>query len=539
MQKNCLTFLVGALLFGCAQMAPEPYEPSPGHVTSSPAQPPAEGIPPLVQDAVPELPEPAAPEEQEKYTVVVNEVPVNELLFALARDANLNVDVDPRVTGIVTLNAVEQTLPQLLDRIARQVDIRYELADDNLYITPDEPFFRTYKVNYVNMSRDAAIEVRLDTQISSGGGGGEGVSGSAEGGSSSSTEVASVSNNRFWASLVANVQAILADGGSTGAAAGGGEGQLPVTSNVIPHAEAGLLTVRATDHQHRLVQELIDNTLLNAHRQVLIQATIVEVTLSRDYQAGIDWTFLSKDDKAGFNISSLGTTAGSGIVPLGTLTSFVLSYVDPNTDRDRINVTLRLMEEFGDVNVLSSPQIMALNNQTAVLKVVDNEVYFSINVETTTGTNVTDRSVETEIHTVPVGIVLSVTPQINENDSVILQVRPTISRVREFVEDPNPELDAQTPNLVPVIQTREMESILRMNNGQVAVLGGLMQDESRATDTAVPGLSRVPLLGEAFRTRGRDHQKTELVVFLRPIVVRNPSLEGDLTQYKSFLNRGP
>ncbi|MBI2969371.1 MAG: pilus (MSHA type) biogenesis protein MshL [Gammaproteobacteria bacterium] len=536
MRKIIATIAAGIVLYGCAELVPEPYEPSPGHIRAEEPAAPAEAIPDLVRETVPELPEPAPPEEQEKYTVVVNEVPVNELLFALARDAHLNVDVDPRVSGVVTMNAVEQTLPQLLDRIARQVDLRYERVDDNLFITPDEPFFRSYKVNYVNMSRDSSIQVRIDTQVSSVGA----AAGGATGGSSSSTEVESVSNNRFWSSLVKNVQAILEEGGAAGAgAAGGGAGgatDLPVTPNVIPHAESGILTVRATSRQHKLIQELIDHTTVNAHRQVLIQATIIEVTLNDDYQAGIDWSFLNQAGKAGFDFVSTALTG----VPVGTTTSFLLNYKDPNPDRDQvISATLRLLEEFGDVSVLSSPQIMALNNQTAVLKVVDNVVYFSISVETTTGTNVTDRAVESEIHTVPVGIVLSVTPQINENDSIILQVRPTISRVSRFVNDPNPELAAaNVSNPVPEIQTREMESILKMNNGQIAVLGGLMQDESRSRDTSIPGLSRLPLAGEAFKSRTRELSKSELVVFLRPLVIRNPSLEGELSQYKPYLSRG-
>ena len=541
MRKTLIILVAGLVSLGCEQLAPKPFDPSTGHIQADEPVAGQQPIPELVQQA-PELPEPGTPEEQEKYTVVVHEVPVNEILFALARDAQINVDIDPRVTGVVTLNAVDQTLPQLLERIARQVPLRYEMNDGNLYIMPDEPYFQTYNVNYVNMARNSEIKVKIDTQVSSAAGGGGGASAGAGGGSSSSTEVESVSNNHFWNSLVGNVLAILSQdaGGAAGGggATGGGGDVLPVTANVIPHAESGLLTVKATATQHKMIQELIDNTTAAAHRQVLIQATIVEVTLNNDYQAGIDWSFLSEQGEAGFNITSLATTVAAGIVPVGTATSFVLSYVDPNTGRDRINATVRLLQEFGNVNVLSSPQIMALNNQTAVLKVVDNEVYFSINIETDTNNNIVTRAIETEIHTVPVGIVLSVTPQVNENDSVILQVRPTISRVREFVNDPNPELDADTPNPVPVIQTREMESVLRMNNGQIAVLGGLMEDRTSETDRAVPGLSKIPLLGDAFTTRIRDHAKSELVVFLRPVVIRNPSLEADLGQYKTFLKRG-
>jgi general secretion pathway protein D len=198
------------------------------------------------------------------------------------------------------------------------------------------------------------------------------------------------------------------------------------------------------------------------------------------------------------------------------------------------------LQEFGDVKVLSSPQIMALNNQTAVLKVVDNIVYFEVTVQpgVSNSQGPGEPAVDTTAKTVPVGIVMSMTPQINENDSIILQVRPTISRILSYVNDPNPELAKQNvQNPVPQIQTREMESVLRMNNGQIAVLGGLMQDESNSINTGTPGLAKIPLIGEAFKSRGRTFKKTELVIFLRPIVVRNPSINNDLNIYKTLLEK--
>ncbi|MEE8320925.1 MAG: STN domain-containing protein, partial [Gammaproteobacteria bacterium] len=153
-----------AILSSCAEIEPVPFEPSAGHIDTQ--EQPVGEIPELVEQ-VPILPEPAAPVELEKYTVVVNEVPAKELLFAMARDAQINVDIDPEIDGVVTINAVEQTLPQILNRIARQVDLRYEFEEDNLFIMPDEPFFRTYKVNYTNIARDTDVENTISTEIAS------------------------------------------------------------------------------------------------------------------------------------------------------------------------------------------------------------------------------------------------------------------------------------------------------------------------------------------------------------------------------------
>jgi len=182
---------------------------------------------------------------------------------------------------------------------------------------------------------------------------------------------------------------------------------------------------------------------------------------------------------------------------------------------------------------------MVLNNQTALLKVVDNQVFFTIQVETiSAGDAGFNTTFDTTPHTVPVGFVMSVTPGIHENDTVIMNVRPTLSRINGFVNDPNPALAAagvQSP--IPIIRVREIESLLKVISGQVAVLGGLMQD-SQSTDTAgVPFLSQAPLIGELFKNRDNDYSKSELVIFLRPTVIKEPSLEGDFKRFRNYLNR--
>ncbi len=527
-----LTLGVALLVFGCAEIIPEPYETSTGHITAESAQTAGQPeIPALVEQAAPELPEPTAAEAQEKYTVVVNEVPVKEILFALARDARINVDVDPRIDGVVTLNAVDQTLTQLLDRIARQVDIRYELQGDSLFIMPDEPYFHTYKVNYLGMEREMDGQIKLQTSVGGdtggGAGGGGGGGGAATSGGTGSTNITVASENKFWGSLVTAITALVNDG--AGEAAGAAAGQ----SNVVPYPETGLLAVRATSAQHRMVQQLVDSAVESGQRQVMIQATIAEVTLSSKFEAGIDWSILPKVGDATFVIAS-------ALIPGATipsaLSSFVIDYKDdPKTTDNIINAQVRLLEEFGDVSVLSSPQIMTLNNQTAVLKVVDDIVYFEVDSTTTQSQTQTNTTVDTEARTVAVGVTMSVTPQINANDSILLNVRPSISRVLRFVRDPNPDLTLASG--VPELRVREMESVLRLNNGQIAVLGGLMENNDQADTAQTPGISKIEGVGELFKSRARQSRKTELVIFLRPTVVRNPSLDADLQAYQKFLRR--
>jgi len=542
--KNVITLLAAILVFGCAEIEPKPFEPSSGHIQAEPSAASEQAgkpeIPELVQKT-PVLPEPGPPEELEKYTVVVNEVPVKELLFALARDARLNVDIDPAINGVVTINAVDQTLPQILERIARQVDMRYEYDNENLLIQPDKPFFKTYKINYLNIARDTESEITIATQIATtgqafaGGGGAGGGGGGAGGGGSnnSTTSVKSLAKNRFWQTLVANINALLGNAETS-------SDDLVITDNVIPNPESGILTVKATAKQHQKIQELVDHVVNSANRQVLIQATILEVELNDTYQAGIDWTTVLHD--LGITVASTTLTG----VPVTALSLFSFKIDETNSNEDNLRLTVQLLDEYGNVKVLSSPQLMALNNQTAILKVVDNTVFFTIDAETTQNQTNTLTTVQTNVHTVPVGIVMPITPHINDNDSVVLNVRPTISRIADEVQDPNPTLRFSpdgTPlaepiiSLIPEIRVREMESVLRMNNGQIAVLGGLMQDEERDNDASIPGASKAPFLGKAFQSKSKQYSKTELVVFLRPTIVRNPSLDGDLQYYKTFLER--
>ena len=208
-------------------------------------------------------------------------------------------------------------------------------------------------------------------------------------------------SNHFWASLVANVSAILD-------AEGAGAGGPGAAGAVIPHPESGVLTVKATAAQHELLQKLIDETLANANRQVLIQATIVEVSLTDQFQAGIDWQVLNQAGLDGFNLMTKTITAN----PVNAASLFSLSYDDADPDKERaLSAAVELLEEFGDVRVLSSPQIMALNNQSAILKVVDNVVYFEVEQESNVTQGVAANTFETVVKTVPVGIVMTITPQ--------------------------------------------------------------------------------------------------------------------------------
>ena len=570
--------------------------PSSGHIDGEAtpqaqqgAQAAAGDIPRPVRSAT-YLPPPTPKAKEQTYSVVVNEVPVKEILFALARESNLNIDIHPSIQGRVTLNAVDQTLPAILERLAKQVDLTYKVENNVLSITPDHPVLRTYKIDYVNMSRDtkgfigAAAEISSTGQSATTGSGGTSVTTSASGGAnnSSRTSVTSESQNRFWENLEKNIKELLAEtdkeviitregspqsaqasvDGVTGALTSAlapantttsqdreqarAEYKTLFAATVISNRESGIITVRGTNKQHEKVREFIDKVMSSAKRQVLIEATIVEVQLNDGYQAGIDWSRLGNAGaSSGFTLSQRlqlpeGFSRGD-LQTRGTGTGLIAGYFNPASSLGNIAASIRLLKEFGETKVLSSPKLMVLNNQTAVLKVVDNLVYFTIQAQQSTiGGSVggTLATVTTTPNTVPVGIVMSVTPQINDIGNVNINVRPTISSLIRYVPDPNPQLKLANVEQqgIPEIQVREMESMLQISSGNTAVLGGLMQDVIKSNTDKVPGLSNIPGIGRAFTGRNDSNRKTELVIFLRPTVITNASLESDeLMSYRQYL----
>ena len=529
---------VGVAVTASACQTLVPRELSRGHVAEhGPVEPPS--IPAPVR-RVPFVPPPAPRAAQETYTVVVHEVPVKELLFALVRDASINADVHPSTEGFVTLNAVDQTLDEILARITRQLDVRYHRRNGVLVIEPDTPVLRSYRIDYVNVVRDVRSSSSTATQVAAGG------EGRTSLGNNSSTDIDSLTGNRFWETITAAVRGIVLGangrGPGTGSPGGAGdpegeaEGRGPAQGAgevVIPNPETGILLVRATTRRHREIRAYLDDVLASARRQVLIEATIVEVELDDRYQAGVDWSLLARNAGVSLEQSLL---AGNLAVP-----PFILfGYQDapPGDPGRELSVTVRLLKEFGNVQVLSSPKLVVLNNQTAMLKAIRNIVYFEVEVETASGTadSPGTTSIDTDARTAPEGIMLAVTPHVSHAGEIILNVRPTITRVNRFVNDPQPDLaSAGVTNPVPELLVREMESVLRLDSGQVAVLGGLMQDSRRIDDDGVPVLSELDGIGDAFRYRGSRFVKTELVIFIRPRVIRTPSVGEDLREFRPYL----
>jgi general secretion pathway protein D len=308
-------------------------------------------------------------------------------------------------------------------------------------------------------------------------------------------------------------------------------------ASVIGNRESGILYVRANSKQHEKVQEFLDQVLAGAKRQVLIEATVAEVQLRSEYQRGIEWQRL-RSGVTGIELRQLPSAPTTSVTPGFNPNPFVIGYRSAGRN---FEATLRLLEEFGDVRVLSSPRLSVMNNQTAILRVTRDIIYFTLTPSTTpvtvTGSGLGGVTIPASFTTTPniaaEGFMMAVLPQINDVDAVVLNVRPTIRRRVDSVRDPNPALQgAGTQNDIPVFETREFDSILRLQSGEIAVLAGLMQDFAQTNESGIPGIRSIPFVGEALSNRADLSAKTELVIFLRATVIRDPSLDGDFRAFR-------
>lgn len=565
LNRLLLIAISGLLLAGCANNRVSDQTDSAAHLTVEP-RPEVEKVNPL---SIPMIvkpktvnPPPINSPQEKLYSITAFDTSVKDILFNLAQNSKHELDIWKGVEGSLTINAVKQRLPDILDRVASQLDLNISIQDNVIVVKPDLPYWRHYRVDYVNIKRSRQDSIVMNMTV---GGSVSPVAGGESTGSRSVVEVSS--EHDFWntlrvtllsitgetrnsnrnetsssqsASMItpntpSSVSDVMNNEGSQSSSSSNttaSNSAVPVQSNnVVVNPEAGLVMVLANAKTQRIIGEYLDDITQRTERQVMIEASVVEVTLSDKHQSGIDWS------NTGFKNLSNRTAmlAQPGAAPLSDNLFTAKLGGDVGLD---LNVGLKMLEEFGDVKVLSSPKIMAVNNQSALLKVVDNQVYFTVNVSRSTSTAGTDVTYSTTVHTVPVGFMMSMTPFVNDNREVSINIRPTISRIIANVIDPNPDLkQVGVESLVPVVQEREMETVLRLRDMQTAVIGGLIEDRTEQKDAGISWLSRIPLIGNSlFGYTESSVSKIELVIFIRPVIVDRPDIEqGDLQHYRSFL----
>ena len=453
----------------------------------------------------------------------------------LAAKAGLQYQIDPDVHGTVNTALSNKTVPEALASIIPQ-GMTYQIQNGVLRVGPMRMLTRIFTLDYVALSRFGSASTVIQRRLGSagagtsgafgGGGGGAGSAAFANGGGGADV-ISAISIADVWEEIRVAAEALLFDATAapTPASSSAATGVIGSTGRpysrvaqdgrrLIINPISGTITVSAFPAQLEQLDIFIRAFEASIQRQVLIEAKIVEVNLDRSFQFGIDWNAVAR---AG--TSTIGVASGlptrlprpTGGAPTGNV-EFTLS-----GNRGEINAVLNALSSQGDVRVLSSPRVSALNNQRAVFDVTTGEIVF--NVTTTLFTNpngTTTPQQQVTPQQVNVGIVLDVLPQIGADNTVTMNIRPvvtSVSRTATFTSTDGAVFQA------PVIDTRETDTMARLRNGETIIIGGLMQTRREKVQSGVPGLRSIPLLGRLFTKYSDVERKAELVIFLTPTII--------------------
>ena len=321
--------------------------------------------------------------------------------------------------------------------------------------------------------------------------------------------------------------------------------------------QAGLINVYGSEKVQREVGAYLGKVKRAVTAQVLIEAKIIEVALSDEYDAGVDWNVLQL--LSGDGVLQFGSAAGVeastgrlGTTLAGSLTNVVnRSLGSQATGNDFIighlgndvQALVRALSEFGTTRALASPRLTVLNNQAAILNVANNRVFFEVEIDVTTDEGVTQTDIDSDIRNVPEGVLVNVQPSIDlDNQTISMALRPTITRVIREVNDPAVQFVAAqagvtgVESLIPEVNVQEIDSVIQLRSGQPIVMGGLLQDRSATVQGGVPIAAELPVVGSLFRSQNDLNQKTELVILLKATIVEgfNNIHQTDRDIYKRF-----
>jgi len=501
---------------GCALEA-ERLRPAPGPLASAPM--PAMPAMPAMPVLPPTTP---APAPAARFDLRVDDLPAAPFFVGLARASGRSLIVHPEVVGRLSLDLQGVTLEEVLQLIRDVHGYEHHHIGETTVISPARMQARIFEVDYLNVERHGRSRSSVGVAPEPAANAGSGRrGGSGDDAQRHASAIETRTSSDVWGQLQSVVERII----------GSGDGREVV---IDPHA--GLVVVRAMPAELRDVADYLAQVQTHLTRQVILEARILEVTLADDFQAGIDWALLGRQStrlvalgagvQGGRSLppepGSAPDAPGLAALPAGLAAELggllVAGVIAPD-----FAGLIRLLATQGEVRVLSSPRVATLSNQKAVIK-VGNSAYFVTDVSTSAGTlpgadgSRISGGIDLELSPFFSGISLDVTPHVSRDGHVTLHVHPSVTDV---VDQTRTLLVAGEAQSLPLAYStlREADAVIRARDGEVVIIGGLMQEREAILQGRIPFFSRMPLLGGLFRQERREHRLTELVILLQPTLV--------------------
>jgi MSHA biogenesis protein MshL len=446
---------------------------------------------------------------KELYSFSLRDADVKDVLRAIAKQTNYNMVIEPDVEGECTVDLKDVTLEKALEYIVEPLEFSYKIEGKSVYVSKPKLETKIFPINYLALRKignnivDGSIGGASAGGGTSSGGGTSASSGGSTSGGGSFVRMESKTEADIWKNLEDNVKKLISKEG-----------------NIFVNNQANMVVVTDYPRQLKSIAKFLEGIEAIVHRQVMIEAKIVEVQLSEGYKEGINWQLLN--GKLWDYSINIGQQLRSPIVlPGGAQTATAppfFSFFVGSATLDINNTFVELLKTQGTINIVSSPKIATMNNQRAVIKVAKQDVYFD--VQQSTGSGGSTPTVTYTPRFINVGLILDVIPQIDDAGNIILNIHPMLTnKVSEVMQPINTGVGPTTYTSVPVLDVRETDTMVKVKDGDTVIIGGLLQDNKKNDVKGIPGLMAIPLFGKLFSYTEESTQKVELVVLLTPRIV--------------------
>jgi general secretion pathway protein D len=463
---------------------------------------------------------------------ISQQIPLDTVLKRVGQMLDVDIQIHKSLTEnrmYIDFSFTDKPFIEMLEGVCGLAGLRYKICNNVLLIEKDTPFNKNYNVQFLNLTRTSQNSISSVTDIFANSVQQHGhkkheiTTTHANDGNGSNTSIKMNSENNFWNEVEINLQTLL----------GAGPPSLETGSKsyFTIHKQAGVISVCGTSEQQYCVRKYLEVLRKSVNSQILIEAKVVEVRLNEKFKNGIEWGKIKPEDGAQDHFTVGGNYTAADEKPRHDVLQGFFQYTASLSNG--IYGLLQSLQSFGTTRTLSSPRLTVMNNQIAILKVAKNHVYFKMNYNRHyyTKSDQSEVSVGSDIQTVPIGLVMSVQPAIDPvHRNVILFLRPTISRLADTVSDPSISIaysaqkteTAAPDSKVPVIEVKEIDSVLSLKDGEVGILGGLMETQSISKKGKNPIFGKVPVIKDLFSSTDNEDEVTEIVILIRVKILDTP-----------------